>query len=134
MRRSYYTGKYKLQKYEYLQAKWYALGYDSYIDEYNTLSSDLSGVDYAKDRIQSSSSGSSTEDLGIRRAMLKQKIENIQQSAIEADPELYQYLLIGVTQEGITYNALRMLKGLPCGQNKYYSIRRKFFYILAKKI
>ena len=134
MRKSTYTGKYVLKKHEYLQAKWYALGYDAYIDEYNALSNDLRGIDYSKDRIQTSLTGSSTEDFAMRRAALKQKIENIEQSAIEADPDLYQYLILGVTQEGITYNALRMLKGLSCGQNEYYSIRRKFYYLLAKKI
>lgn len=59
--------------------------------------------------------------------------EMIEQAAIAADPELYEWLLLGVTNKGTTYNNLRTLRDMPCGVNKYTRIRQKFFWLLDQK-
>jgi hypothetical protein len=75
----------------------------------------------------------STEELAIRRAELTDRIRLIEESAKAADPELYAYILYAVTNEGITYEYLRRVKGMPAGKDKYYESRRRFYWILNKK-
>ena len=58
----------------------------------------------------------------------------IEQTAIEADPELYPWILEGVTQDYATYRYLRDAKKMPCGKNMYYERRRRFYWLLSKKI
>lgn len=40
----------------------------------------------------------------------------------------------GVTTDYATYIYLRDAKGLPCGDQKYYRARRKFYWLMSKKI
>lgn len=74
-----------------------------------------------------------TADLAERRAILSKKCELIEQTAIETDPELYPYILEGVTQDYASYRYLKMAKHIPCSHNMYYERRRKFFYLLSIK-
>ena len=82
----------------------------------------------------SGESGSATEHLVIRRMKLRERCELIEQTAIEADPDLYPYILEGVTAEYASYKYLRQVKEIPCGKNMYYDRRRKFYWLLSKKI
>ena len=83
-----------------------------------------------------SGSGSSneTEALAIRRMELKKKIETIEQTAIEADAELYPYILKAVTNEWATFRYLKDSLGMPCEKDMFYERRRKFYYLMSKKI
>lgn len=53
----------------------------------------------------------------------------IEQSAVEANNDIYIYIIRSVTQ-GMTYEQLNV----PCGRRQFYEARRKFFEILADKI
>lgn len=75
-----------------------------------------------------------TELLATRRAELSRKCELIEQTAIEAGADLYQYIIKAVTNEGITYNYLSAVMDIPCGKDMYYDRRRKFYWLLSKKI
>lgn len=55
--------------------------------------------------------------------------ELVEQSAIAADAEIYQYLINNVTFRGMPYEYLNV----PCGKNQFYEARRKFFCILNQK-
>ena len=57
------------------------------------------------------------------------QIELIEKIAIETDPYLYDYILLGVT-EGRSYTYLRTMLGMPCGRDMYYDRYRKFFWLL----
>ena len=76
----------------------------------------------------------STGELAVRRAELLKKCEAIEQSAIEADAEIYQYIIKAVTNEGISYTYLSNIMNIPCGKAMYYDRRRKFYWLLSKKI
>lgn len=80
------------------------------------------------------SNGDSTSRLACRRAELNRKCELVEQTAIEADSELYQYILKAVTNEGVSYNYLKMVMNIPCGKKMYYDRRRKFYWLIAQKI
>ena len=60
-------------------------------------------------------------------------MQKIEQTAIEAAPDFYQWLLEGVTTDYATYRYLRDAKGMPCGKNMYYEGRRRFYYLLSTK-
>ena len=74
-----------------------------------------------------------TQQLAIRRAQLEKNCELIEQTAIEADPDIYQYLLKAVTNEDVTYRYMRMIMGIPCGKKMYYDRRRKFYWLLDQR-
>ena len=58
------------------------------------------------------------------------QIELIEKIAIETDPYLYDYILLGVT-EGRSYTYMRAVLGIPCGRDMYYDRYRKFFWLLS---
>lgn len=60
------------------------------------------------------------------------KVGIIKDAAIEADAEISDYIIKAVTQD-IPYWKME-LDGMPCGHDKFYNARRKFYYILAHKI
>lgn len=111
MRRNSYTGKYKLTKNRYLYAYYYALLYNEWKDQYNT------GLLHQEECEQ-----------------LRKKMELIEQTAIEADGNIYQYILKAVTNAGVTYHYLKTVMNIPCGKDMYYDRRRKFYWLLAQKI
>lgn len=59
---------------------------------------------------------------------IKEEIELIEQTALEADPELYKWTLKSVT-EGIPYENM----DVPAGRRQFYETRRYFFFLLAQK-
>lgn len=61
----------------------------------------------------------------IRRDGLIKDCEMIEQAAIEANAELYPYIMDNVTRDV----QLWKLKP-PCGKNQFYKARRKFFFCL----
>ena len=82
----------------------------------------------------SGGTGNATEDLAIRRAMLSKNCELVEQTCIEADEGIYQWILKAVTNEGIGYTYLKERMDIPCSRNTYYERRRKFYWLLSKKI
>ena len=77
--------------------------------------------------------GDRTMALAIKRTILKDKCELIESTIMETDKELYRYLLKAITEEGVTYQYLRSVMGIPCSRRRYYETRRRFYYLLSKK-
>lgn len=69
-----------------------------------------------------------TEIVAIRNAELKKDIDLIERTAMEADSEIYHWLLKNVT-EGIPYEFMQV----PLSRTKFYDSRRYFFYLLSQK-
>lgn len=59
---------------------------------------------------------------------LSEEIEMIEQTAIEAAADLYQYILKNVTQ-CVPYECM----SVPCSRSVFYKTRRYFFYLLDEK-
>ena len=134
MRRNYYSGKYALDKHEYLHAKYFALRYNKWRDEYEALADPAAGIRYDKERVQTSGDYDSTAANGERRAELAKKIGLVEQTAMEADRELCQWIIKGVTEDFATYRYLKYTLNMPCGKDMYYNRKRKFYFLLAQKI
>ena len=62
-------------------------------------------------------------------AQLKHDIEIIERTAMETDAEFYEYILENVTK-GISWEYL----DVPLSRRSFYYLRRKYFYLLSKKI
>lgn len=73
-----------------------------------------------------------TGNLAIRRVELQKKCELIEQTAIEADSDLYRYIIDSVCH-GIPFCNLRGIMGIPCSRTSFYDKRRYFFFLLDKK-
>lgn len=73
-------------------------------------------------------SGKPTEQAAVKHIMLQKDIELIEQTVIEAGPDIYPWLLKNVT-EGIGYEYLNV----PINRTDFYGARRYFFYLLSLK-
>lgn len=123
--------KYWLPAEEYATAYHYARRYPLLEAELKTIGS-IQGLSYEGEAVQTSSCGDPTEAAGIRRAEISRKMEVVQTAAAEAAPDIAEFLMLGVAY-GLTFYQLAE-RGIPCGKNYYYEHRRKFYWLLAKKI
>lgn len=71
-------------------------------------------------------------EAAVKMAELKRKMELVEQTCIEADSDLYNYILQGVTK-GYGYTYLQTVLGIPCTKDAYYDKYHKFFYILSNR-
>ena len=69
-----------------------------------------------------------TAQTAIRTERLRDDVEAIEAAAKEADEAIAPYILRNVTT-GMSWERM----DVPCGINQFYTLRRKFFYILAAK-
>ena len=76
--------------------------------------------------------GDPTERCAQSRIFFGERMEMVEQAAIEAEPDLYPYLLRGVTEE-LSYDALKMKYDIPCCRDVYYAAYRRFFWLLSKR-
>ena len=60
------------------------------------------------------------------------KVLIIEMAAKEADEEIYEFIIQSAVND-IPFYKLEQ-EGIPCGSEKFYKGRRKFYYILAHKI
>jgi hypothetical protein len=128
-------GMYKLERHELYMTIHYALRYEEYKKEYKSLTDTAKGIRYDTDKVSTSIDSDPTFILAERRADIGKKISNIEGAARSAGGEvLYPFLLRAVTQEGASFELLRDRYGMPVGKNLFYVLKRKFYYILAKKI
>lgn len=132
-RRNSYRGKYKLSKHEYLKAFHYAMCYNDWRREYDSLVDTARAIEYS-DMPHGTNTWDSTAEAAQRRAELREKMQTVEDTAYEADPELCRYIMYAVTNEGATYEYLQSTKKLPCGKDMFYDRRRKFYYLLNKKL
>lgn len=125
--------KYNISKHRFLELYHYCMQYQEWKDELKYLNDTVKSIDYSGE-IKGTGTGSATEQLAIKRAELSKKCELIEQTAIEADGDIYQYIIKGVTTEYATYKYLKEVMNIPCGKNMYYERRRKFYWLLSRKI
>lgn len=124
--------KYGISPHRFRELYHYCLQYNEWKDELKYKCNTMKSIGITDMPITHSCSDA-TQDMAIQRAELSKKCELIEQTAIEADPDLYPYILKAVTNEDISYNYLRLVCDMPCGKNTYYDRRRKFYWLLSQK-
>lgn len=125
--------RYQISRHRFFELYHYCLQYNEWRDElrYNT---DTVGAIANDGMPHGSNVSDATGRLGVHRAHLLRRCELIEQTAIEADGDIYPYILKAVTNERITFQYLRTVMSIPCGKDMYYDRRRKFYWLLSQKI
>lgn len=127
------TEKYNISRHRFAQLYHFCLQYPEWRDELKYKTDNVGSIEIT-DMPTAHSNESNVEKLAIRRTQLEEKCKLIEQTALETDPEIYEYLIKAVTNEYISYNYLKTYMGIPCGKNYYYDKRRKFYFLLSQKI
>lgn len=70
----------------------------------------------------------STQAMALNNIQLEKDIKLIEETAVEVAGTLADYIISNVCDD-VPYRYI----GAPCGINQFYNIRRKFFWLLAKK-
>ena len=125
----------RLSKYNISNAKYRELkGFCEQYDEKRQLLSRYYeiGAQVLSDMPRGSDVSDPTAIRAERAERISSEIEMIEQSAIQADSDIYQAIIKSVCYN-IPFSYLKSVDMLPCGKDKFYESRRKFFYILAKK-
>lgn len=124
---------YNISKHRYMELYHYCMQYNEWKEELQNIEDGLRSPSEGQTTAGSSKSDI-TASLAIKRAELSAKCKLIEQTAEETDKMLKDYILAAATNEGYTYNYLSTVKGMPCGHNLYYKLRKKFYYLLSWKI
>ena len=76
--------------------------------------------------------GRPTEAISLENVELEELMKIVEDSAKEADYEIWQWILAGVTDPFNTFNRLKG-RGMPCERDKYYEGRRKCYFLVSCK-
>lgn len=121
--------KYNISPKRYRELYYFCLQYEEMKERIESIYSLQSTK--LDNNIQSNSTSDATQKKALAAEKLSKEVELIEQTAIAAGSEIYQYLLMNVTNQ-VPYTYLRYDMGMPCGEKYFYKARRKFFYLLDK--
>lgn len=123
------VARYNISKHRYLELYHYCMQYK----EWKADIKELRGLCTHDGEPQARGIANPTASAAMKAAELSKRCVLIEETANEANEELAQYILSAVTDEACTYNVL-LARGMPCGRTLYYQSRRRFYYLLSKKI
>jgi len=124
--------KYYIPREDYLTAIHYSLRYPLWKQEVSDIANTARGITYDKDKVQSSRNYDSTFEAAIRIEEKQHKIQLVDDTIEMVGDDLADFLRMGVCY-GLTFEQLKG-KGMPCERDKYYLMRRRYYYELSKKI
>lgn len=124
--------KYWIDKHRHYELKHFCLQYPTWKRTYAALN-ELGLTSSVANSIPFCSGDPSdpTSKCAIRKAYYSEKIKLVEKTAIEADEDLWFYILKAVT-EGYSYTYLKTKMEIPCGKDLYYDRYRRFFWLLNK--
>lgn len=121
--------KYWIDKHRYYELKHFCLQYAAWKKTYAALNELVISSSTFEREPSSNLPGDLTAKYAIRKAYYAEKIKMIEKAALDADEELYVYILKAVT-EGLSYTYLKSTLEIPCGKDMYYDRYRRFFWLL----
>lgn len=121
--------KYWINRHRYYELKHFCLQYPEWRKTYAALNELSVSTSILEDMLSNSGPSDLTAKYALKRAYYSEKIRMIEQTAMDADGELYIYILRGVT-EGLSYTNLKTKLNIPCSRDTYYDRYRKFFWLL----
>lgn len=125
--------KYWTDPRRYKHAISWCLCYPLWVKELETLPDANKGIDYSKDKVQSSGDYDITSETALKRVELEQKVNLLETTARLVTEDLSEWLIKGVTEEDVKADDL-IAQGMPCAPKLYYQLRQKFYYMIARKI
>ena len=119
----------------YKHAISWCLCYPLWKKELESLPDASKAIDYAKDKVQTSSDYDATAELALKRVELEHKINILETTAkiVSPDEVMVRWIIKGVTEENIRIEDL-IAQGMPCCKNVFYLMRQKFYYLISKRI
>ncbi len=124
--------KYSLPREDYLTALHYSLRYPLWVEELRTAADTGTAIRYDKDRVQTSNDSDPTYEVAVRMAELTSRINMVDDVIKAVAQGMDSWLRFGVCH-GLTFEQLKA-KGMPCERDKYYMMRRQYYYDLIKRI
>lgn len=121
--------KYWISKHRYYELKYFCLQYPMWKKAYELLDG-LQMYSYDLVYISNTDPSDVTGKCVEEREIYFDRIQTVEQAAIEADPYLASYILKAVT-EGLSFNYLQTQLNMPCSRDIYYDRYRRFFWILS---
>lgn len=123
--------KYGISSKRYKELCGFCEQYPEWVDELNYKNDTVGSKEITGMPIPPHNTSDQTGNLAIRRVELQKKCELIEQTAIQANSDLYQYIIKSVCYEH-PFWYLQDIMGMPCSQRAFYDARRYFFYLLNK--
>ncbi len=124
--------EYYLPKEEFLTVLHFSLQYPHWVKELQQEPDTSKAITYDGEKVQTSGGYDAAAETAMRRYMLEKKKKLVEDTAREVAPEIYDYLILSVAY-GWTFWQLQG-KGMPCSKNTFYTLRRRFYYELSKRI
>ena len=126
------SSKYYIPKEDYLTAIHYSLRYPLWKEEVADMANTAKAIVYDKDKVQSSSGYDSTYEAAVRIQEKQSKIQLIDDTIMLVADGLDYWLRLGVCY-GLNFDQLKG-KGMPCERDKYYLMRRRYYFEISKRI
>ena len=127
--------KYWISKHRFYEISHHCLQYAEWKDELRNLQASIGVKAVKMDGMPHGTEvGSPTESIALRIYDLEEKIKRVEDAAYESDPVIEKFILKAVTNDGITFNYLKNVMGIPCEKDMYYDRRRKFYWIMSQKM
>lgn len=120
--------KYWIDKNRFYELKYFCLQYPLWKYTYEALDG-LQACSYGLTGSKSNLPGDITSMRVEERERYFERMQAVEQAAIETDPYLASYILKAVT-EGLSFNYLKSRLEIPCSRDMYYDRYRRFFWIL----
>lgn len=124
------NNEYWINKHRYYELKHFCLQYPIWKKAYDNLTGLSERPNELNAFFKSNKHSDPTVKCAEMRMFYSERMEMIEQSAINADSDLASYILKGVT-EGCSYDYLKTNLNIPCCKDTYYNRYRKFFYHLS---
>lgn len=125
--------KYWISINRYYELKYFCLQYPQWKKEYTDIDDKaICSSSLIKISSDKKVSDDKVAKYAIEKIFYSDKIDMIEKAAMDADPDLYMYILRGVT-ESLSYTYLKSRLDIPCGRDMYYDRYRRFFWLLNKE-
>ena len=110
----------------------WSLRYPLWVAELSVEPDTGQAIRYDRERVQTSGGYDSTMETAIRRDELRRKVELLEGTVRKVAPDIYRYLLLGVTQGRTVYQLLD--EGMPCSKDYFIERRQQYYYEISKRI
>ena len=126
------NSKYYIPKEDYLTAIHYSLRYPLWLEQVKDQANTSRAINYDSEKVQTSGISDITANAAIKISETNEKIQMIEGLIEYVGKDLSRFLKLGVCY-GLTFEQLKG-KGMPCERDKYYLMRRHYYFELIKRI
>ena len=125
--------KYGISKKRYKELCGFCEQYPEWISELRSGISVKSPIVDGMPHAHTGGKSDRTADTAIRRCILRDKIKLVEETAREASPDLWEYIIASACYER-PYWYLSNVMNIPASDVSFRDSRRYFFYLLHQKI